>query len=360
MSVTFHPLKVADVRRETSDAVSILFEIPEDLRDKFTFRPGQHLTLRMDLNGEDIRRNYSVCVAPQDGELRIAIKEVPQGRFSTWANREAKAGLTIEAMPPHGSFTWKFDPTQKRTYVAFAGGSGITPILSLIKTGLLEEPNSEFVLFYGNRASNTIMFLEELAGMKDRFLSRLAVYHFLDEEEGEVDLLNGRLDEAKATDALNNLVGDRTIDAVFICGPGPMMNAVEKAALGHGISADRVMIERFTTDETPRTPEQEAAMAAMQKKAQGLKVQVRLDGRLRTLAYDSEKGSVLENARAAGLPAPFACKAGVCATCRAKVVSGEVKMKTNYGLSPEETAQGYVLTCQAVPLSEDVVLDYDA
>ncbi|MGE3476343.1 MAG: 1,2-phenylacetyl-CoA epoxidase subunit PaaE [Rhodospirillaceae bacterium] len=358
MSVGFHQLKIADVRRETSDAVSILFQIPEELREKFQFRPGQHLTLKVDIDGEEVRRNYSVCVAPHENELRIAVKEVPQGRFSSWANREIKAGHVIDAMPPHGSFTWTFEKGKKRRYLLMSGGSGITPILSLLKTGLREEPDSEFVLFYGNRASHTIMFLEELANLKDRYMSRFELYHFLDEEEGEVELFNGRLDLPKATEALNLLVGARPIDAVFICGPGPMMTAAEEAVKKHGIPAEKVMIERFTVDGLP-APAQDPSIAALEKKAQGSKVQVRIDGRLRTLAYDAAKGSILENARSAGLPAPFACKAGVCATCKAKVVEGEVQMKTNYGLAPEDLAQGFVLTCQAFPVSDKVVLDYD-
>jgi len=358
MSVGFHQLKIADVRRETSDAVSILFQVPEELKDKFNFRAGQHLTLKMEVNGEEVRRNYSVCVSPHEGELRIAVKEVPSGRFSTWANRQMKAGHVIDAMPPHGSFIWTFAPDRKRRYVAFAGGSGITPVLSLIKTGLREEPESEFLLMYANRASHTIMFLDELANLKDRYMSRFEVYHFLDEEEGEVELFNGRLDIDRATEALNLLVGPREIDAVFICGPGGMMNSVEKAALAFGVPTDRIMIERFTADGLP-APEADPSVAALERKAEGSTVQVRIDGRLRTLAYDASKGSILENARAAGMPAPFACKAGVCATCKAKVISGEVKMKTNYGLSAEDLAQGFVLTCQSFPVSDQVVVDYD-
>lgn len=356
MSVAFHPLKVADVRRETWDSVSIRFDVPAELKEKFQFRPGQHLTLKLELNGEEVRRNYSVCVAPQEDELRIAVKEVPQGRFSGWANRVMKAGHIIEAMPPHGSFTWTFEEGAKRKYVAFAGGSGITPILSLIKTGLIEEPDSDFVLLYGNRASHTIMFLEELANLKDRFMARLQVCHFLEEEDGEVDIFNGRLDRPKAEDALKQLIGPTEIDAVFICGPGPMMTAVEAASLAHGVPAEKILIERFTTDDIKID---QAAVRDLERKAQGSQVQVRIDGRTRTLAFDAAKGSILENARAAGLPAPFACKAGVCATCKAKVVSGEVKMKVNYGLSPEDLAQNYVLTCQAMPVSDKVVLDYD-
>lgn len=358
MSVGFHQLKIADVRRETSDAVSIRFDVPAELRAKFQFRAGQHLTFKVDLNGEEVRRNYSVCTAPHENELRIAVKEVPKGRFSTWANREIKPGHIIDVMPPHGSFTWAFEKGARRLYLLLSGGSGITPILSLLKTGLAEEPDSEFVLFYGNRASHTIMFLEELANLKDRYMSRFELYHFLDEEEGEVELFNGRMDLAKTGEALKLLIGERPIDAVFICGPGPMMAAAEAATKAHGISPEKILIERFTADGLP-APAQDPSVAALERMAQGSKVQLRIDGRLRSLDYDAAKGSILENARAAGLPAPFACKAGVCATCKAKVIEGEVQMKTNYGLSPEDTAQGFVLTCQSFPISEKVVLDYD-
>jgi len=213
-------------------------------------------------------------------------------------------------------------------------------------------------LLYGNRASNSIMFLEELAALKNRFMDRLQIYHFLEEEEEEVDLFNGRLDSAKISEVLQSIVDPAIIDAAFICGPGPMMDAAEKGLVVAGVPAERILIERFTIGEISAA--QAAAARALEQQAEGLRVQVTLEGRRRTLVFDAEKGSILENARSAGLPAPFACKAGVCATCRARLISGEVKMKANYGLSAEEVAQGYVLTCQAVPLTDDVVLDYDA
>jgi len=358
VSAGFHPLRIVDVRRETDDSVSLRFELPETLAEHFRFKPGQHLTVRSTIEGEEVRRNYSICVAPHEQELRVAIKRIGGGLFSNWANEALKPGDTLEVMPPHGSFTWAFDPDRAAVYAGFAGGSGITPILSLMKTALAAEPRSRFVLLYGNRASNSIMFLEELAALKDRYLDRLEIYHFLEDEEEEVDLFNGRLDAAKIAEALPALVDPRAIDAAFICGPGPMMDAVEQGLTAAGVPADRILIERFTVG---RMSEAQAAAARdLEREAAGRKVQVTLEGRKRTLAFDADKGSILENARAAGLPAPFACKAGVCATCRAKLVQGEVKMKANYGLSPEELEQGYVLTCQAVPMSDDVVLDYDA
>lgn len=358
MSNAFHSLKITDVRRETEDAVSLCFDLPKELREAFHFTPGQHLTLRREIQGEDVRRNYSICAAPHEGELRVAIKEIAGGLFSTWANRSLAAGETLEVMPPHGSFTWKFDPDRSATYAGFAGGSGITPVLSLMKTALAAEPESRFVLFYGNRASNSIMFLEEIAAQKNRFIDRLEVYHFLEDEEEDADLFNGRLDKDKVEQVLHMLIRPEEIDAAFICGPGPMMDAVEAGLLAAGVPSERILIERFTVGQISAA--QAAAARELEQEAAGRKVQLTLEGRRRTLSFDAEKGSILENARAAGLPAPFACKAGVCATCRAKLVSGEVAMKANYGLSPEELAQGYVLTCQAVPLTDKVALDFDA
>lgn len=358
MSTGFHALEITEVRREIADAVSLRFNVPEGLADAFRFTPGQHLTLRADINGEDVRRNYSICAAPHEGELRVAIKQVAGGLFSGWANSALSAGQTIEVMPPHGSFTWKFDPTQARTYAGFAGGSGITPILSLLKTALATEPASRFVLLYGNRATNSVMFLEEIAALKDRFMGRLQVCHFLEDEEGDFDIFNGRLDTAKIADVLGTLVDPTDIDAAFICGPGPMMDAVEAGLKGAGVPGERILIERFTVGAMSEA--QLAAARELEQKAAGRPVKITINGRRRTLSFDADKGSILENARAAGLPAPFACKAGVCATCRARVISGEVTMKQNYGLSDAEVAQGYVLTCQAVPVSDDVELDFDA
>lgn len=354
----FHRLTIREVRREIDDAVSLQFDLPEELREAFRFSPGQHLTLRTEIEGEDVRRNYSICVAPHENELRVAVKRIGGGVFSNWANEALRPGSTIEVMAPHGSFTWNFDSAAARNYVGFAGGSGITPVLSLLKTALSVERNSRFILLYGNRSSNTIMFLEELASLKNRYMGRLEIYHFLEEEEEEVELFNGRLDQAKIAELLSSLVDSAAIDAAFICGPGPMMDAAEAALLSAGVAKDHILIERFTVGRM--TAEQTARASALEQAAAGRMVQVTLEGRRRRLAFDPGKGSILENARAAGLPAPFACKAGVCATCRAKLVSGEVEMKANYGLSADDVAQGYVLTCQAVPMSDDVVLDYDA
>jgi len=358
MSVSFHKLTIADVRPETDDAVTLQFELPPELRDSFRFASGQHLTLRADLEGEDVRRNYSICAAPHEDQLRIAIKKIPGGRFSTWANDRLRSGDQLEVMAPHGSFTWTFDPRRRGSYAGFAAGSGITPVLSLLKTALTVESESHFTLLYANRTSSSVMFLEELAALKNRFMARLQVFHFLDEESEDIELFNGRLDLGKVQELLAGLVDPAQLDAAFVCGPGPMMDAAEAALLGAGVAPEKVLIERFTAG--PVSEADLAAARALEQKAAGFKVQVTLEGRRRLIAFDPEKGSILENARAAGMPAPYACKAGVCATCRAKLVSGEVAMKATYGLSDQEVADGYVLTCQAIPKSDGVVLDYDA
>ena len=358
MSTGFHSLEIAEVRREIADAVSLRFVVPEELADDFRFTPGQHLTLRTRIDGEEVRRNYSICTAPQDGELRVAIKQIANGLFSGWANQSLSAGETLDVMPPHGSFTWDFDPACSRTYAGFAGGSGITPILSLLKTALTTEPGSRFLLFYGNRSTDTIMFLDEIASLKDRFMGRVQIFHFLEDEEGDLNLFNGRLDTGKMTEITGLLFDPGDIDAAFICGPGPMMDAVETGLVSAGVAADRVLTERFTVDKM--SEEQLRAARELEQKAAGKPVVITLDGRRRKIAFDPSNETILENARASGMSAPFACKAGVCATCRAKVVKGEVTMIQNFGLSPEEVAQGYVLTCQAVPLSDEVELDFDA
>lgn len=357
MSASFHSLTVSEVRRETDDAVSVRLDLPEALSERFRFRPGQHLTLRREIAGEDIRRNYSVCAAPHEGELRIAIKRVEDGRFSTWANAALAPGTVLDVMPPHGSFTWLFDPARTRHYAGFAGGSGITPILSLIKAALHEEPASRFTLFYGNRTSDGILFLEELAALKNRFLDRLQVFHFLSGEEEEAAIFNGRLDTAKLPEILGTLIDPAAIDAAFVCGPGAMMDAVEASLLAAGVDSDRILVERFTVDRPSAAQAQ--ADRAIEQRAMGARMTLTLDGRRRTLRFDAQAGNILDSARASGLPAPYACKAGVCATCRARVRSGEVYMKANYGLSPKEVADGYVLTCQAVPVSSEVELDFD-
>jgi ring-1,2-phenylacetyl-CoA epoxidase subunit PaaE len=358
MSASFHTLRIAEIVPESADAKSIRFDVPEELQAAFAFRPGQHLTLKADISGEDVRRNYSLCVAPQDGQLKVTVKRIAGGVFSNWANDNLKPGDAVEVMEPHGSFTWDFRADAANHYAGFAGGSGITPIMSLLKTALLSEPASRFTLFYGNRDSASVIFLEELAALKNRFMDRLQVHHFLAEEAEDIELFNGMLDRTKCDLILGSLIEPEEISAFFICGPGPMMDAAEAALESVGVPAERILVERFTAGRPS------AALAAqmheLQAQAAGLGMTVTLDGRTRRVPFNAEAGNILDSARIAGMPAPFACKAGVCATCRARVTQGQVEMAARYGLSDQEIAAGYVLTCQSVPKGEGVVVDYDA
>ncbi len=358
MSANFHSLAIAEVVDETADARSYRFHVPEALRDTFRFTPGQHLTLRARIQGEEVRRNYSLCVAPQEGPLMVTVKRIAGGLFSNWANDNLKPGDTIDVMPPHGSFTWDFTPEAKNHYVGFAGGSGITPVMSLLRTAMLSEPESRFTLFYGNRDSQSVIFLEQLAQLKNRFMGRLQVHHFLAEEAEDIELFNGILDRGKCEDILTRLVDPADVEAFFICGPGPMMDSAEEALVERDVDRQRIHLERFTADR-PKAALQ-AQLEEMSRGSEGLGMLVTLDGRKRRVPFSAEAGNILDSARLAGLPAPFACKAGVCATCRARIVSGEVEMAARYGLTDEEVGAGYVLTCQSVPKGDEVEVDYDA
>ncbi|MCJ7421954.1 ferredoxin--NADP reductase [Sphingomicrobium astaxanthinifaciens] len=354
----FIPLRIAAITRETEDANSITFDVPDEHKPLFAFKAGQHLTLKAEIDGEEVRRNYSLCVAPHEGQLKVTVKRIEGGRFSNWVGDRLEPGDTLEVMPPHGSFTYPFaEDAPPRHYVGFAGGSGITPVMSLIRTALSVEPEARFTLFYGNRDSASVIFLDAISDLKDRYLSRFQPFHFLSDEEGEVELFNGMLDRATCDAVIEQLLEDpATIDAFFICGPGPMMDAAEASLLEHGVDKERIHIERFTAS-TPSAAEARKVMAAKQQAA-GHSFWVNLDGRARRVEFNGE--NILDSAREAGLPAPFACKAGVCATCRARVVKGKVEQAARYGLTDEEIAAGYVLTCQSVPVGDEVRVDYDA
>ncbi|MFL6767291.1 MAG: 2Fe-2S iron-sulfur cluster-binding protein [Sphingomicrobium sp.] len=357
MAEHFYKLRVAEILPETDEANSIRFEVPDELAPAFRFKAGQHLSVRTEIGGEEVRRNYSLCVAPDEGQLKVTVKRIAGGVFSNWVGDKLKAGDEMDVMVPHGSFTVDFEAGKKRRYVAFAGGSGITPVMSLIKTALKTEPDSRFTLFYGNRDSNSVIFLEDLADLKDRYLGRFELYHFLSDEEGDVDLFNGMLDREHIDASIEHLVGEpASVDAWFICGPGPMMDAAEAALVDLGVGKDRIHIERFLAGRPSAALA--AQIAQLQEKAAGLTIGVTLDGRTRKVEFT--EANILDSVREAGLPAPFACKAGVCATCRAKVTRGKVEMAARYGLTDEEIAAGYVLTCQSVPVGEGVAVDYDA
>jgi ring-1,2-phenylacetyl-CoA epoxidase subunit PaaE len=357
MAEHFHALRVVEILPETSEANSIRFEVPAELRERFAFRAGQHLTLRATLGGEEVRRNYSLCTAPDDNDWMVTVKRIGGGLFSNWVGDSVKAGDTIDVMPPHGSFTTEFDTAKSRHLVGIAGGSGITPVMSLIKSALKYEPRSRFTLLYGNRDSSSVIFLEVLSGLKDIYLDRFEVYHFLDAEEQDIELFNGMLSRERLEEVIPALVPDAAeVDGWFICGPGPMMDAAEGALLDRNVPKERIHIERFTADRPAGSVTRE--MAQLQTEAEGVTVSVTLDGRTRRVPFT--EANILDSALAAGLRAPFACKAGVCATCRAKVMKGKVEMAARYGLTDEEVADNYVLTCQSVPLGDGVAVDYDA
>ena len=351
----FHALTIAEVRRETPDSISVRFDVPEGLRDLFRYRAGQHLTLRADIAGKDMRRTYSLCTSPSQGEWRIAIKRMPHGAFSNWANDELAAGRSLAVLPPMGRFVLPERTEKAAHYVGIVGGSGITPVIAILKHVLETDKESRFTLVYGNRNTPSILFLEELAGLKDRYLDRLAVYHVLEDEAGDVELFNGRLDREKCDALLDRLVAAEDVTAFFVCGPGPMMDAVEASLNAHGVARDRILIERFSTSPPPQGATERPKPAGVP----GTRLTVELDGRRTRVGFDPAQGTILESVQAAGLHAPYACRGGVCTTCRAKVLTGEVTMLKNYGLTDEEVAQGYVLTCQAVPQSEEVELSYD-
>jgi ring-1,2-phenylacetyl-CoA epoxidase subunit PaaE len=353
----FHRLAIAEIRRESRDAVSIKFDVPEHLAQHFDFQAGQYLTVKTEIDGEDVRRNYSICAAPHEGELRIAVKALAGGKFSTYANEVLRAGDWLDIMPAAGRFTASFGGARAYQYAAFAAGSGITPILSIMKTILSTEPASRFSLFYGNRTSGQILFIEALAALKNRYMERLEVFHFLSAEQDDIEFFNGRLDSDKCRDILGTLIDPTQVERFFICGPEAMMLAAQDALLAQHVAPAAILLERFAAG-TPGPASSRLNQAAL-RDAAGRPMGVVLEGRKSTVIFDAALGNILDSVRAAGMPAPFACKGGVCATCRARIITGAVDMKVNYGLTPDEVAQGYILTCQSTPRGDDVAITYD-
>ncbi|WP_407165606.1 1,2-phenylacetyl-CoA epoxidase subunit PaaE [Bradyrhizobium sp. ORS 111] len=357
MSLTprFHRLAVNDLRREASDAVSVTFAIPDELRGDYDFTPGQYLTLRTTMDGEEVRRSYSICSGPDDGELRIAVKKVDGGAFSNWAADELKAGDELDVMTPTGRFGIAHAPEQARTYAGFAAGSGITPILSIIKGVLAREPDSRFFLFYGNRSTEGMLFREALEELKDRFMQRLSLFHVISGEEQDIPILHGRLDGEKVRVLLRSLVPAESIDHVFICGPAGMSEAIEAACREIGIGDERIHVERFVSEFGGKPRPKAVVPAGAPPKAMASLI---IDGKRREVPV-ADGESILDAALRAGMDLPFACKGGMCSTCRAKLVEGDAAMDLNYSLEPWELKAGFILTCQAKPCSEKVVVDYD-
>jgi ring-1,2-phenylacetyl-CoA epoxidase subunit PaaE len=351
----FHRLAVDDLRRESSDAVSLTFAIPRELEDDFSFAPGQYLTLRTTMDGEEVRRSYSICSGPDDGELRIAVKKVDGGAFSSWAADELKAGDQLDVMTPTGRFGIAPAPAEARVYVGFAAGSGITPILSIVKGVLAREPLSRFFLFYGNRSTGGMLFREALEELKDRFMQRFSVFHVISGEEQDIPILHGRLDGEKVRVLLRSLVPAASVDHVFICGPTGMSEDIEATCRDIGIAEERIHVERFVSGLGGK-PRAKAVVApgAPPKAMASLTV----DGKRREVPV-ADGESILDAALRAGMDLPFACKGGMCSTCRAHLVEGAAPMDVNYSLEPWELKAGFILTCQARPASDRVVVDYD-
>ena len=353
----FYPLTVAHVKHETRDAIAVTFDVPPPLREAFQYRQGQHLTLRAMIDGEDVRRSYSICSAVQDDRLRVAIKRVQGGLFSTWANECIRPGVTLDVMPPEGRFSLPLEPDSRRHYLAFAAGSGITPILSIVKTTLIAEPHSRFTVLYGNRASSSVIFRDELAELKDQYMERLNLVYVMSREQQDIELFNGRITQDKCRQLFRHWLRVEDVDYAFICGPEDMMHGVSAALQEAGMPKERIRIELFIagTAQEARKPRRQPAGEAQHH----TEVTVIMDGSHASFTMDRDKESILDAGLRAGLDMRYSCKGGVCSTCRCKVREGQVDMDVNYALEDYEVARGFVLSCQSFPVTDTVVLDFD-
>jgi ring-1,2-phenylacetyl-CoA epoxidase subunit PaaE len=356
--IHFHLLKVEKVEKETEDCISVTFAVPEGLKDTFSFKQGQSLTMRKTLGGEEVRRTYSICSSPYDNILKVAVKKQVGGIFSTYANEQLKAGDYLEVMPPIGNFYTDLYPTQKKNYVAFAAGSGITPVLSIIKTTLFTEPQSTFTLVYGNRTKNSIIFKEELEALKDKFISRFRVYHILSREKSEAEINQGRIDREKCRFLFDKLINVKSCDEFFLCGPEAMIFTVRDLLLDKGIANEHIHFELFTVPGEQKLTIR-SGQWAKENKGEMANISVKLDGILFNFELAYEGLSILDAALQQGADLPYACKGGVCTTCKAKLAEGKVEMDVNWGLEDEEVQKSYILTCQSHPRTERVVVDFD-
>jgi ring-1,2-phenylacetyl-CoA epoxidase subunit PaaE len=352
----FHSLTVKEVRPETDTCVSIAFDVPEELLTDYRFEPGQHLTLKTTIDGEEVRRSYSICTAPEDKDLRVAVKWLEGGKFSTYANEELKEGTELDVMIPMGRFVMPLDPANEKQYVAFAAGSGITPIMAHMKTILKKEPKSSFTLFYGNRTSRDVIFLEEIEALKNKYLGRLSVFYVLSKEHPGSDLFYGRINVDKCNVYFDKLISLEETDEFFLCGPEELIMEVKGLLEEKGVDKKKVHFELFTT------PGQKTNGAVQKRSKQrdfASAIEITIDGN--TFQFEMESGdeTILDAASQFGTDLPFACKGGVCCTCKAKVLEGEVEMDVNYALEDDEVADGYVLTCQSHPVTKEVKLSFD-
>ena len=357
----FHTLNVSAVIGETDDAVRLCFDVPDELRAEFAFQHGQYVTLKATIDGEEVRRSYSICAGVDDPQLQVAVKRVDGGRFSAYANDSLKAGDAIDVMPPAGAFTCALDPAHEKSYLCIAAGSGITPVISIVKTILAREPKSHVTLLYGNQKVASIMFREELEALKNRYMERFQLIHILSRENRDTDILNGRIDNRKGGELMRGLLDLGTTDEFFLCGPEAMISEVSRGLRASGIDEARIHYELFgaSADDAAAVVEKHHERARRHA-GKVCAVTVISDGRETTLEMSPDGENILDAAGDAGLDLPYACKGGVCATCKARVTAGEVEMDLNHALEADEVAAGYVLSCQAHPVSEKVVLDFDA
>ncbi|CAN7274036.1 phenylacetate-CoA oxygenase/reductase subunit PaaK [Variovorax sp. LjRoot290] len=358
MSVIFHPLRVRRIEPDTSEAVIVSFDVPEELREVFGFTQGQYLTLRKEIDGQDLRRSYSICAGVDDGELRVGVRKVQGGTFSNWINSALQPGDTLQVMAPEGRFFVPIEPEAHRHHVGIAGGSGITPILSIMKTVLAREPFARFTLIYGNRSLKSTMFKEEIEDLKNRYMTRVALQHVFSDEHTDVPINMGVMNREKIAEFLEGLVPAGQIDHVYICGPFQMNDEAEAALLAAGVPEERIHIERFGIAQ-PAGPVGAVVHEAQPGDAEQARITIVRDGLSREIPFAKGQPSILDAASSAGLEVPYSCTSGVCGTCRAKLLEGEVRMERNFALDKNEVAGGFILTCQAHPLTERVVLSFD-
>jgi ring-1,2-phenylacetyl-CoA epoxidase subunit PaaE len=356
LAIHFHRLTVKDIRKETQDCVSIAFEIPREVENDFHFIQGQNITIRIFSQGEEIRRSYSICSSPLEKELRVAVKKVENGQFSTFANEKLKKDDVMEVLPPTGRFYTGLNPADKKNYVFFAAGSGITPVISLIKTILATEKKSCVTLLFGNKNFASVIFKDQLEALKDKYLQRFSLYYIFSCEKTESDFNYGRIDVFKLNQ-LSKFINFNKVGEFFICGPEQMIFTVKDFLQGWGIDPDKIHFELFTT---PTKEHTKIYKVAEQTLSDGSDITVKIDGRSFDFKLGYNEETILDAGLARGADLPFACKGGVCCTCKAKLIEGEVEMEANYGLEKSEVKEGFILTCQSHPRTEKVVVDYDA
>lgn len=352
----FHPLTIKEIRRETPDCVSIAFDIPEDLKDQYRFEAGQNITLKLNLGDEEVRRSYSICSSPAENELRVAVKRIEGGKFSGHANSLLKAGDIVNVLPPTGKFNTKVSSTNAKRYLAFAAGSGITPVISIIKAIFDTEPDSYFTLVYGNRSRNSIIFKEQLEAIKNKNMNRFMLHHILSREQMDAPVNHGRIDREKCELLSKCLVDITSMDHIFLCGPEEMIFTVRDWLLKKKYPKEKIHFELFTV---PGERSSERKHFSQSHEGETSKITIKIDGVALPFSLQFEGPSILDGAIQQGADLPFSCKGGVCATCRAKLLSGEVEMDSNYALEEEELAAGFILTCQSHPRSEEVYIDFD-